>query len=301
MRSQVVLTEVRNGLRRNLGLTVAVIITVMVSGLIGGGAWLIRLQVDTMKGYWYDKVEVAVFLCGTADTGDPCNGQAVTDAQRTQIEADLRSLPQVADVFYESKQEAYQHFMDQFRGTSIADNVPPDALPESFRVKLSDPTQYQVVASAFSNRPGIHDVQDQRQVFDKIFKGLNAFQIIGLSIAALMVAAAIVLIANTIRMAAFTRRRETGIMRLVGASNLSIRLPFVLESAIAAFVGAALAAGGLFIFKAVLINKILAPSFQFTPFIGWSAVIEVAIGVVVFALVISAGASTVMLSRYLRI
>ncbi len=231
MRANVVLNEVGTGLWRNRGLTVAVIITVMVSGLIGGGAWLIRLQVDTMKGYWYDKVEVAVFLCGTADTGDPCNGQAVTDAQRTSIEQDLRSLPQVSDVFYESKAEAYQHFEEQFKGTTIADNVPSDALPESFRVKLRDPQQYQVIADAFAGRPGIHDVQDQRAVFDKIFKGLNAFQIIGLAIAGLMVAAAIVLIANTIRMAAFTRRRETGIMRLVGASNLSIRLPFVLESA----------------------------------------------------------------------
>jgi cell division transport system permease protein len=301
MRASVIFTEVGQGLRRNLGLTTAVVLTVLVAGILGGTSFLLREQVNTMKSYWYDKAQVAVFLCSTGDSTPSCGGQAVTEAQRQQILADLTSLPQVQHVYYESSHEAYLHFKQQFAGSPIAQNVPPDSLPESFRVKLKDPTQFAIVSGAFQGRAGVSQVEDQRSILDKLFHILNTLQLMALIIAGVSVIAALLLIANTIRVTAFTRRRETGIMRLVGASNLSIQLPFLLETAIAAVVGALLACVAMAIGKSVLVDKILAPALQFTPFIGWGAVWKAGFLVIVASILVAAGASLITLRRYLRI
>lgn len=227
MRATFVASEVGNGLRRNLTMTIAVIITVAVSLGLFGVSLLVRAQVSTMKDFWYDKVEVSIFLCGQGSDTPSCSGGAVTDAQREQIKADLESLkPLVEEVYYESKTEAFARFKEQFKNSPIVDNVREDALPESFRVKLSDPTKYEVVASAFAGRPGIEQVNDQRRILDKFFRLLGGLQVIALIIAGAMLIVTVLLIVNTMRVAAFSRRRETGIMRLVGASNFSIQLPF---------------------------------------------------------------------------
>ncbi len=301
MRPSVVVTEVGQGLRRNLGLTVAVVLTVLIAGLLGGISFLFHSQADTMKGYWYDKVEVAVYLCSTDSSAASCGSKDVTEEQRKSIEADLRSLPQVDTVYYESKQEAYQHFKEQFGNSPISQAITADTLPESFRVKLKNPTQYAVVASAFDGRPGVEQVEDQRQILDKLFNILNKVQILALFVAVVSVIAALLLIGNTIRVAAFTRRRETGIMRLVGASNLSIQLPFLLESVLAAVAGALIASSLLMVGKWTFVDRVLAPAFQFTPFFGWSSVWAASLIVVLSAILIAAVASLVTLRRYLQI
>jgi cell division transport system permease protein len=301
MRASVVLTEVGQGLRRNLGLTVAVVLTVLVAGVLGGAAYLLHAQVDTMKGYWYDKVEVAVYLC-SADSATPsCEGKDVTDQQRSAIQAELQALPQVEAVYYESKTDAYKHFQEQFGNSPIASSVTPDSLPESFRVKLHDPTQYAVVASSFAGRPGVDTVEDQRAILDKLFDILNGIQRLALLIAAMSVGAALLLIANTIRVTAFTRRRETGIMRLVGASNISIQLPFLLETVLAALGGAVLAGALLLLFKSWFIDNVMAPAFRITPFFGWGDVWAANLIVIITSVVIAAVASLVTLRRYLRV
>jgi len=302
MRATVVLTEVGQGLRRNIGLTVAVVLTVLVAGLLGGLSIMLHKQVDTMKDYWYDKVEVSIFLCSKQSSAESCGQQDVTQAQKSAIQDELTKNPLVDQWYYESQQEAYEHFKDQFRSNpDIVNSVQPGSLPESFRVKLKDPSRYADIASEFSGRPGIEQVQDSRAIFDRIFSILNAFQLTSLVIALIMIFAALLLIANTIRVAAFTRRRETGIMRLVGASNLSIRLPFVLETMISAFLGAMFAVVGLFAFKWLLIDKKIEPNFRITNYIGWGDVLASGLWVIVIALVIAALASSITLQRYLRI
>ncbi len=302
MRATVVLTEVGQGLRRNIGLTVAVVLTVLVAGLLGGLSIMLHKQVDTMKDYWYDKVEVSIFLCSAESSAESCAQQDVTQAQIDQIRQELDTNPLVETSYFETKEEAYQHFKQQFANNKdIVSSVSPDSLPESFRVKLKDPSRYADIASEFSGRPGIEQVQDSRAIFDRIFGILNAFQLASLVISLIMVFAALLLIANTIRVAAFTRRRETGIMRLVGASNLSIRLPFVLETMISAFIGAALAVMGLFVFKWALIDKKIEPNFRITNYIGWGDVLASGLWVIVIALIIAALASSITLQRYLRI
>lgn len=302
MRASFVASEVGNGLRRNLTMTIALIITIAVSLALFGASLLVRSQVATMKDFWYDKVQVSLFLCGDVSDAPSCSGGAVTEAQRTQIKADLESLkPLVEQVYYESKAEAFDRFKEQFAKSPIVDTVSKDALPESFRVKLSDPTQYDVVASAFAGRPGIEQVNDQRQVLDRFFKLLGGLQAVALIIAIIMIVVTVLLVVNTMRVAAFSRRRETGIMRLVGASNLSIQLPFLLEAAVASLVGAALAAVGLVAVKALIIDGVLAPSFQFTTFIGWDAVLAVIPILVLVGVLLSGLAAFFTLRKYLRV
>ncbi len=302
MRASVVLTEVGQGLRRNIGLTVAVVLTVLVAGVLGGLSLMLHKQVDTMKDYWYDKVEVSIYLCSTQSQSTSCQGADVTGDQKKQIEADLTNNALVQTWYHESKEEAYAHFKEQFRSNpDIVNSVSADALPESYRVKLKNPSQYTEIASEFEGRPGVEQVQDSRAIFDKIFSILNSFQLASLVISVIMVIAALLLIANTIRVAAFTRRRETGIMRLVGASNLSIRLPFVLETMMSAFLGAVLAVLLMFAFKSLLIDRVLEPTFRITNFIGWGDVLVSGVWVMVIALVIAALASTITLRRYLRV
>lgn len=302
MRAQFVASEVGSGLRRNLTMTLAVIITVAVSLGLFGVSLLLRAQVDTMKDFWYDKVEVSIFLCSKGSDTPSCGGDAVTKDQREQIKADLESLrPLVQDIYYESKAEAYQRFQEQFKNSPIADNVSENALPESFRVKLSDPTNYEVVASAFAGRPGVEEVNDQRQILDKFFRLLNGLQLIALVIAGTMLVVTVLLIVNTMRVAAFSRRRETSIMRLVGASNFYIQLPFLLEAAFGAAVGALFAILALVGTKAIVIDQVLAPSFQFTAFVGWDAVLAIAPLLLLTGVVLAGLAAFFTLRKYLRV
>ena len=302
MRANFVASEVSSGIRRNLTMTMAVIITVAVSLGLFGASMLVRAQVSTMKDFWYDKVEVSIFLCGKGSDTPSCAGGPVTGAQRDQIKADLESLkPLVDSVYYESQAEAFARFQEQFKNSPIVDNVEPTALPESFRVKLSDPTKYDVVASAFAGRPGIEQVNDQRKILDKFFQLLGGLQLIALLIALSMLVVTVLLIVNTMRVAAFSRRRETSIMRLVGASNFYIQLPFLLEAAVAAGIGAILAVVGLVFVKIIVIDQVLAPSFQFTAFVGWDAVLAIAPLMILVGVGLAAIAAFFTLRKYLRV
>ena len=302
MRAQFVLSEIGIGLRRNLTMTIAVVVTVAISLALFGSALLIRKQVDAMKDFWYDKVEVSVYLCGDASQTRTCSAGAVTQTQRDQLEDDLRAMPQVQEVFYESQEAAYKQFREQFKDSpDLVENVTADALPESFRVKLRDPTQFEVVASAFSTRPGVEEVQDQKELLKGFFDVLNTAQRYALGIAAIQLAAALLLISNTIRVAAFNRRRETGIMRLVGASNLFIRLPFLLEGVLAAVVGAALASGALVALKALLIDGQLRPNFPVIAYVGWTDVLLILPWLFGTGIVLAGLSSFITLQRHLRV
>lgn len=301
MRATFVASEVGNGLRRNLTMTLAVIITVAVSLGLFGASLLVRAQVSTMKDFWYDKVEVSVFLCGADSDGGSCAGGEVTQDQRESIRSDLDSMPEVEKIYYESKREAYSRFKEQFKNSAIVDNVTADQMPESFRVKLVDPEQFPIIASAFIGRAGVEQVQDQKALLERFFKVLKWVQWFAFGLAVLMVVVSVILIVNTIRVAAFSRRRETGIMKLVGASSFSIQLPFLLEGAIAGFLGAALASGAFVLIKAVLVDRVLAPNFPITRFITWGDVWLSSGTVFVIGVALAAIASFLALLKYLRV
>lgn len=300
MRAGFIAQEVRIGLRRNFTMTLAVMTTVAISLTLLGIGILANSQVRVMKDYWYDKIEVSVFLCGTLSESTSCASGAVTNAQRSAIQNELQALPVVQTVYYESQSQAFQHFQERFKGSAIAQNVTPDQLPESFRVKLKDPTQFAVVQSAFSGRPGIDTVQDQRTILDKFFKLLDVLRNGALLIGVASVLTAMLLISNTLRIAAFNRRRETGVMKLVGASSFSIQLPFLLEGIFSAIVGWAISTGLLSLFK-LLIDTKVAPLLSFTRFFTWPDVWVGSAQLLAVGLVVSGIASFFTLRKHLKV
>ncbi|CAB4833373.1 unannotated protein [freshwater metagenome] len=300
MRARFLVSEVGIGLRRNFTMTFAVIITVAISLSLLGIGLLANAQVSAMKDYWYDKIEVSVYLCGPLSESPSCSGGVVTPGQRLAIQEDLQALPVVSNVFYESQTEAFARFQERFRNSAIAQNVTADQLPESFRVKLSDPTQFAVVVSAFSGRPGVDVVQDQRAILEKFFRLLGVLRNGALLVGLASVLTAALLISNTLRIAAFNRRRETGVMKLVGATSMSIRLPFLLEGVISAIIGWAIATGLLALLKSVIDSKV-APLLSFTKFFGWGQVWVSSGYLLATGLFVSVTASVLTLRRYLKV
>jgi cell division transport system permease protein len=300
MRTGFLFKEVKIGLRRNLTMTFAVVITVAISLTLLGIGLLANSQVRVMKDYWYDKIEVSVFLCGTLSESPSCASGPVSQEQRDQIKIDIEALPVVDTVYYESQSEAFTRFQERFKGSAIAQNVTQDQLPESYRVKLKDPTQFAVMQSAFAGRPGVDSVQDQRSILEKFFKLLSVLRDGALAIGLASVLTAALLISNTLRIAAFNRRRETGVMKLVGASSFSIQLPFLLEGIISAIVGWVFSTGLLSGFK-LLVDSRIAPLLSFTKFFTWSDV-WVASGILLITgLVVSTVASVATLRKYLKV
>ena len=300
MRARFLVSEVGIGLRRNLTMTFAVIVTTAISLSLLGVGLLANAQVSAMKDYWYDKIEVSVFLCGSLSESPSCSGAVVTSGQRLAIQQDIQEMASVESVFYESQSQAFERFQERFKDSAIAANVTADQLPESFRVKLKDPTQFAVIVSAFSGRPGVDVVQDQRSILEKFFKLLEVLRNGALLVGLASVLTAALLISNTLRIAAFNRRRETGVMKLVGASSWSIQLPFLLEGVISAIIGWGLATGLLAGLKGVVDSRV-APLLTFTNFFGWNEV-WVASGYLLAAgLFVSTVASLITLRRYLKV
>lgn len=305
MRVQFVLSEIGVGLRRNLTMTIAVIVSVALSLTLFGAGLLVTKQVDEMKDFWYERVEVSIFLCAkndqSAEKSPGCVDGEVTNDQRAAIDVELKRMPIVEKTYYETKQQAFEHFKDQYKDSPLSAQVTPDQLPESYRVKLKDPTKYEVVASAFAGRPGVESVQDQRKILDPFFKLLENARWAAYGVMVFMLLVAILLIVNTARVSAFSRRRETGIMRLVGASNMYIQLPFIMESAIAGLLGGLLATGLIsagFVFG---VQKGLGSSFQAFELIGWGPVLSIFPILVIFGVLMSAIASFFTLLKYLKV
>ena len=294
------MSEVGIGLRRNLTMTFAVMITVAISLSLLGVGLLANSQVRVMKDYWYDKIEVSIFLCGSLSESASCGKGVITQEQKIDIQKDLQVLPVVAEVYYESQAEAFKRFGERFKGSAIAQNVTADQLPESFRIKLKDPTKFAVIESAFAGRPGVDIVQDQRAILEKFFKLLAVLRNGALVIGAASVFTASLLISNTLRIAAFNRRRETGVMKLVGASSFSIQLPFLLEGIFAALSGWAVSTGVLVGFKAVVDSRV-APLLTFTQFFTWKDVWVASAWLLLTGLVVSSVASFITLRKYLKV
>ncbi|MFG2196326.1 permease-like cell division protein FtsX [Streptomyces sp. NPDC048639] len=306
MRAQFVLSEISVGLRRNLTMTFAVIVSVALSLALFGGSLLMREQVNTMKGYWYDKVNVSVFLCNKNDAeSDPsnCAKGAVTTDQKDEIKADLDKMPIVDKVQFETADEAYTHYKEQFGDSPLADSLTPDQMQESFRIKLKDPEKFEVITSAFDSRPGVQEVQDQKGLLENLFNLLNGMNYAALGVMALMLVVALMLIVNTVRVSAFSRRRETGIMRLVGASSFYIQMPFIMEAAFAGLLGAFGACLMLLVGRYFLIDHGLALSekMQLINFIGWDAVLSVLPLVLAIGLLMPALAAFFALRKYLKV
>lgn len=305
MRLAFILGEIGSGLRRNLSMLVSVILVTFVSLTFVGAAGLLQMQITQMKGFWYDKVQVAIFLCVDSSSTPSCAAGPVTDQQRESIRTLLGSStvdPYIAgDPIHESQKEALGHFKEQFANSPIVDSVTAEQLPESFRVNLEDPEKYEVINEIFSSVPGVEVVIDQRELLEQIFSVMNVASLIAVGVAGVMIVCAVLLIATTIRLSAFSRRRETGIMRLVGASKTVIQLPFVLEGVIAAVIGAVLASVTLWAVSHFFIGEWLAQQYPDTAFISSAQAVILAPGLILLGVVLAGLSSMLTLRRYLKV
>jgi cell division transport system permease protein len=245
--------ETVTNMKRNVLMAVAAVLVVAVSLFLVGGVLLVTRALNRVVDVQTHKVEVGVFL--TRD---------VTPDEKASIQADLLAMPEVDRVIYESKQDAFERFKILFKDSpDIVANVTADSLPESFHVKLKDPSQFSIVRDRLANRPGIEKIRDQREFLKRFFRVVQAVRGFGIALMIVFAFAAAVLIATTIRMAIYARRKEIAIMKLVGATNWFIRIPFMMEGVLQGVVGAILAVGLL-----LAIRPFVTGIFQVFQFLG---------------------------------
>jgi cell division transport system permease protein len=303
MRSHFVLSEIWIGLRRNLTMTMALIVVVAISlSLLGTGLLFVK-QVERTRTYWQGKVELSIYLCIKTSPQPQCqqNGPA-TQAQRDQLSQRLNSMPQVEHVYYVNQHQAYTEFRQYFANQpALVQDTKEGDIPDSFQVKLRNPqADYNVVASAVTGTMGVETVVNEMTILDKFYRLLDGARNAVVIIALILIIAAVLLVANTIRLSAFNRRRETSIMRLVGASNFYIQLPFLLEGTIAGLIGWAIAAGLLVAVKSLMLDS-LEQYFSFNVGLSAGDLIEVIVVAMVVGVVLCGATSFLTLRRYLRI
>jgi len=304
MRAQFVFQEVWTGLRRNLTMTVALVVVVAISlSLLGTGLLFVK-QVDNTRTYWQGRVQLSIYLCTATSVSPQCkqNGPA-TPAQRQQIYTDLMALRSqgVEHVYYESQGQAFQRFKQEFsQDKSFASLVTQNEIPDSFQVKLRNAqSDFNVVAGTVEGRPGVDNIVNVESILSNFYRLLDAARNAVIITAIILVIAAILLVANTIRLSAFNRRRETSIMRLVGASNFYVQLPFLLEGVIAGLFGWLIAAGLLIAVKTLGLDT-LQQYFGYNVRLGLADLIEVIVLAMVMGVVLCGVTSFLTLRRYLR-
>jgi cell division transport system permease protein len=304
MRAQFVFQEVWTGLRRNLTMTVALVVVVAISlSLLGTGLLFVK-QVDNTRTYWQGRVQLSIYLCTATSVSPQCkaNGPA-TDAQRASIDHDLLALKSqgVEAVYYESQAQAFQHFKHDFaQDRSFSSLVTQSEIPDSFQFKLRNAqADYPVVAGAVEGRQGVDNIVNVESILSNFYKLLDGARNAVIVVAIILVIAAILLVANTIRLSAFNRRRETSIMRLVGASNFYVQLPFLLEGIIAGMFGWLVAAGLLIAVKTLGLDT-LQQYFPYNVRLSLADLIEVIVLAMVMGVVLCGVTSFLTLRRYLR-
>ncbi|NQX26856.1 FtsX-like permease family protein [Microbacteriaceae bacterium VKM Ac-2854] len=304
MRFALIWSEVAGGLRRNVSMVVSVVLVTFISLTFVGTAILLQMQIGQMKNYWYDKAQVAVYMCTESSGGQNCNGADATADQIAAVQDQLDGTtltPYIDRFYFEDHDQAYANFQEQFAGNPVAEYVTPDLLNQTFWINLKDPTQSQVLIESLSSVAGVESVTDQRQYLDQIFSILNAASYTAIGVAVLMLVAAVLLIATTIRLSAFSRRRELGIMRLVGASNRFIQTPFILEGVFAALVGSLLAGGAVVLIVQFFVQGFLQSRIPLTSFVGLGDAIVVVPILIVVGIVLAAISANVAIARYLRV
>jgi cell division transport system permease protein len=303
VRVQLILAEAFTGLRRNASMVISVVLVTFVSLTFVGAAILMQMQIGTMKDFWAERAQVAVYMCTSISTAPTCVDGAATSERVEAVRQALVSpalQPLIRETRFETRDEAYQNLIDQM-GADYASVITADQMNETFWINLVDQSQSDVILEAFGGQAGVEEVADQLKYLEPLFQALTVATYIAVGIAGLMLVAAVLLIATTIRLSAFARRRELGIMRLVGASNRFIQTPFILEGVLAALVGSALASIAIWAGIEFGVNAYLRDRVAFiTTWVGgaelWIVIpVIIALGVVLAAL--SAGFA---IRRWLR-
>jgi cell division transport system permease protein len=302
MQLRYVYSELGQGLRRNLSMHIAVVLTLFVSLTLVGLGVVLNQQAARTADQWGSELQITVFLCRERDDNPACTGE-VTKAQKDAIQEVVEENPEVDSYYFESKAEAFDKvkelYDEDFKGVNAA--LRKDDLAESIWITLKDPEEFEGIKSAVAGLDGVSKVQDQRNIVGPVLNAINYMQRSALLIAVFLVVAALLLVANTIRLAAFARRKEIGIMRLVGASTLYIALPFLLEALVTALISVALAAGALAAFIYFAVERSLSDVLGFIPWVGWPEYLIAVFLVAVLGPLLTLVPTLLLTRKYLKV
>lgn len=305
MRARYILGEILTGLWRNVAMVISVVIVTAVSLTFVGAAALMQKQILDMKSTLVEEAQVTIYMCSPHSTASSCAGGAATDAQiesvRTALEGEVLSQ-YVGSVEERDQEQALAIYQEQFAGEGFVSNFTAEDMPVSFHITLTDAEDSAAVVEFFQGRDGVDEVTDLLSAFAPFIDVLNQSTLFALGLAVLMLIAAALLVATTIRMSVANRRREIAIMRLVGASNVFIRAPFLLEGAVAAILGGLIASGMLWFGLQYIVEDWLTPTLGAqlisvtTADLVWAAPALIVVGAIL-AIV----SSVVSLNRYLKV
>lgn len=303
MQLRYVYSELGQGLRRNLSMHIAVILTLFVSLTLVGLGVLLNQQADKAADQWGNELQITVFLCRDGDQQPACVNE-VTQAQKKAIAKEIEDNPEVSSYYFETKEEAFEKVKvllgpEKFEGPNPAATA--DDMAESVWITLKDPDEYEGISSAVVGLDGVSRIQDQREVVGPILRSMEAMQTGALGIAAFLVVAALLLVSNTIRLAAFARRKEIGIMRLVGASTLYIALPFLLEALVTALISVVLAGGALAAVMWFGVEQRLNDFIGFIPWISWSEYSDALLAVAILGPILTLLPTLALTRKYLKV
>jgi len=305
MQLRYVFSETGSGLKRNVSMSIAMIVTIFVSLTLVGMGLLLNAQADKAERFWGNKLQITVFMCNQNSKAANCAGE-VTPTQLTAIRGVIDTNPEVASYYHQSKDEAFKTWKRVYVSKDkseqeIYSTVTAADMQESYWVKLKDPNQYQGVEQSLSQTPGVAAVRDLRDVLKPIYFWIEVMKWGAIAVAAFLLVAAILQVANTIRLAAFARRKEIGIMRLVGASTLYISLPFLIETLIAASIGIGLAAGTLLAFMYVVIYGKLRPASNIVEWVDWPDAYTAVAGIAILGVLLTLIPTLFMTRKYLKV
>jgi cell division transport system permease protein len=301
-----VFSEAALGLRRNVSMSVALIVTIFVSLSLVGAGLLLNAQADKAQDSWGGKLQITVALCNQNSQGPNCDKQNVTPQQKAAITQVLRTNPEVASFYHQTKAQAFAKYKRLFIAKDATDQkiygtVTVNDMQETYWVKLKNPQQYAGIESQLTGMQGVDNVRDLRAVLKPIYFWISIMKWGAIGIAAFLLVAAILQVANTIRLATLARRREIAIMRLVGASTLFISLPFLLETLVAALIGIALAAAGLSLFTWLVVYDELRGKSHLSEWLSWNDT-AVTIGLIaILGVVLTLVPTLVTTRKYLRV
>lgn len=304
MRIGFILKETWEGIRGNLSMVTSIILVTFVSLTFVSIAALLQIQIGNLKSYWYDKAQVVIYLCNTYSSEAECPTGAITENEQIAVASQLKSdalNPYIDQYFFESQDEAFVRLVEENPNLSAAQFLTAEQLNAAYWVNLQDPEKASLVVEAFAEQPGVAQVQDQRAYFDPIIGLLNGATVAAGSVAAVMLFSAALLTTTTIRLSAFSRRRELGIMRLVGASSLAIQLPFVLEGLVAALLGGVLAILVTSFLVETFLTQNLALELAFSNLVTTSDLYSIAPYVLAVGAILAVLASGISTYRHIRI
>ena len=301
-----VFSELRTGLRRNVSMTVAVIVTMFISLTLVGLGLLLNAQADKAEEFWGDRLQITVFLCTENSSTANCIDGRATEAEKDAVEEVLKTNSEVEKYHFETSQEAYDKWRKVYAGDGetqdqVIEAIRPSDMAETYWITLKDPREFESIKSEVSGLKGVGTVRDLREVLQPIYYWITAFKVGAFVTAGCLLLAAILQVGNTIRLAAFARRKEIGIMRLVGASSLYIQLPFLLEALFAALVGVLLAAGAISLFLYLVVYQRLRPNSNLVAWVDWGDGLWTIAAITVIGLALTLIPTLLLTRKYLKV